>query len=237
MGSAPCSGKGRGVGGLQELGCMPWKVSKQKGNEEGAGSRPDREEGTDSAVPITPPPPPAIYHEKQRRELCALHALNNVFQDGAAFTRDALQEIYQRLSPSTLVTPHKKSMLGNGNYDVNVIMAALQTRGFEAVWWDKRRDVGSISLPNVTGFILNVPSNLRWGPLRLPLKRQHWIGVREVGGVFYNLDSKLRSPHAIGTADDLRKFLRHQLRGKNCELLLVVPEEVEVHQTWRSDAS
>lgn len=126
-------------------------------------------------------------------------------------------------------------MLGNGNYDVNVIMAALQTRGFEAVWWDKRRDVGSIALPNVTGFILNVPSNLRWGPLRLPLKRQHWIGVREVGGVYYNLDSKLRSPHAIGTADELRKFLRHQLRGKNCELLLVVPEEVEVHQTWRSD--
>lgn len=66
------------------------------------------------------------------------------------------------------------------------------------------RDVSSIALPNVTGFILNVPSNLRWGPLRLPLKRQHWIGVREVGGVYYNLDSKLRSPHAIGTADELR---------------------------------
>lgn len=47
--------------------------------------------------------------------------------------------IFFRLSPSTMVTPHKKSMLGNGNYDVNVIMAALQTRGFEAVWWDKRR--------------------------------------------------------------------------------------------------
>lgn len=46
---------------------------------------------------------------------------------------------FHRLSPSTMVTPHKKSMLGNGNYDVNVIMAALQTRGFEAVWWDKRR--------------------------------------------------------------------------------------------------
>lgn len=127
-------------------------------------------------------------------------------------------------------------MLGNGNYDVNVIMAALQTRGFEAVWWDKRRyvflsvvlfyrkftpaicylvdvhqifvaphrDVGTIALANVTGFILNVPSNLRWGPLRLPLKRQHWIGVREVGGVYYNLDSKLRSPDVIGTDDELR---------------------------------
>lgn len=32
-----------------------------------------------------------------------------------------------------------------------------------------------------------------------------------------------------------RKFLRQQLRGKNCELLLVVSEEVEAHQTWRSE--
>ncbi|KAL3051123.1 hypothetical protein OYC64_001407 [Pagothenia borchgrevinki] len=201
MGSAPYPAgewKGKGRGGLQELGCMRWKVSKQKGG--GGGGRgggeaaEERRDPTDpqqdlsssssSLTPPLPPPltPPPIYHEKQRRELCALHALNNVFQDGTAFSRDALQEIYQRLSPSTLVTPHKKSMLGNGNYDVNVIMAALQTRGFEAVWWDKRRDVGSIELSNVTGFILNVPSNLRWGPLMLPLKRQHWMGVREVGG-------------------------------------------------------
>ncbi|CAL8309858.1 unnamed protein product [Boreogadus saida] len=298
MGSAPYSAsewKCRGRGGLQDLGCMPWKVSKQKTNATtpgsgggegmlgesrggggvgGGGGRggggdaerrrtrrrssrdPKDSQQTDlsssssssltpSAAltgdsPAPPPPPPAavvIYHEKQRRELCALHALNNVFQDGTAFSRDALQEISQRLSPSTLVTPHKKSMLGNGNYDVNVIMAALQTRGFEAVWWDKRRDVGSIAVANVTGYILNVPSNLRWGPLRLPLKRQHWIGVREVGGVYYNLDSKLRGPHPIGSADELRKFLRHQLRGKNCELLLVVSEEVESHQTWMSHNS
>lgn len=40
-------------------------------------------------------------------------------------------------------------MLGNGNYDVNVIMAALQTRGFEAVWWDKRRYAGLV----LTNFI------------------------------------------------------------------------------------
>uniref|UniRef100_A0A8C1PX79 Josephin-1 n=1 Tax=Cyprinus carpio TaxID=7962 RepID=A0A8C1PX79_CYPCA len=218
MGSTPCSGKGRGVGGFQELGCMPWKVSKQKGEAVG-GRGSELEDRPNAGPPPTSSQPPAIYHEKQHRELCALHALNNVFQDGA---RSVLRLCI-------------KNMLGNGNYDVNAIMAALQTRGFEAVWCDKRRDVSSIALPNVTGFILNVPSNLRWGPLRLPLKRQHWIGVREVGGIYYNLDSKLRSPHAIGTADELRKFLRHQLRGKNCELLLVVPEEVEVHQTWRSD--
>ncbi|KAM9837501.1 josephin-1 [Aulostomus maculatus] len=261
MGSTPFPAgewKGKGRGSLQELGCMPWKVSKQKGGgggevvgAEGQRTRYPRDSQqqqqqqdlSSSFSSLTPPAhpqpsltAPAIYHEKQRRELCALHALNNVFQDGTAFSRDTLQEIYQRLSPSTLLTPHKKSMLGNGNYDVNVIMAALQTRGFEAVWWDKRRDVVSIELSNVTGFILNVPSNLRWGPLQLPLKRQHWIGVREVGGVYYNLDSKLRSPQPIGNPDELRKFLRLQLRGKNCELLLVVSEEVEAHQTWRSDS-
>ncbi|KAJ8363271.1 hypothetical protein SKAU_G00121020 [Synaphobranchus kaupii] len=232
MGSAPGAGKGRGGGGLQGMGCMPWRLSKQKGTGlEGGG---EAESGSNPHP--SPAPPPPVYHEQQRRELCALHALNNVFQDGAAFSRDTLQDIFQRLSPNTLVTPHKKSMLGNGNYDVNVIMAALQTRGFEAVWWDKRRDVSSIALHNVTGFILNVPSNLCWGPLRLPLKRQHWIGVREVGGVYYNLDSKLRCPHVIGPPEELRKFLRHQLRGKNCELLLVVLAEVEIQQTWRSDA-
>ncbi|XP_055005846.1 josephin-1 isoform X2 [Boleophthalmus pectinirostris] len=258
MGSAPYPAgewKGKGRGGLQELGCMPWKVSKQKalgvGGEVVMGGEerrtidpkdcPQQEVSSSSSLSPHAPPlpshtPPIIYHEKQRRELCALHALNNVFQDGAAFSREALQEIYQRLSPSTLMTPHKKSMLGNGNYDVNVIMAALQTRGFEAVWWDKRRDVGSIELSNVTGFILNVPSNLRWGPFRLPLKRQHWIGVREVAGMYYNLDSKLRSPQCIGSPEELRKFLRQQLRGKNCELLLVVSDEVEAHQTWRTDS-
>ena len=85
-------------------------------------------------------------------------------------------------------------VLSSVSWSVNVSSAP--------VWWC--RDVGSIALSHVTGYILNVPSNLRWGPLRLPLKRQHWIGVREVGGVYYNLDSKLRGPHPIGSADELR---------------------------------
>ncbi|XP_069509067.1 josephin-1 [Ambystoma mexicanum] len=199
------------------MSCVPWKGDKLK-----------LDSGAQSA-------PPQIYHEKQRRELCALHALNNVFQDGSAFTRETLQDIFQRLSPNTMVTPHKKSMLGNGNYDVNVIMAALQTKGYEAVWWDKRRDVSIIALSSVTGLIMNLPSSVSWGPVKLPLKRQHWICIREVGGTYYNLDSKLKMPERIGMEDELRSFLKCQLRGKNCELLLVVPEEVEAHQCWRLD--
>ena len=101
MGSAPYSGgKGRAVGGLQDLGCMPWKVSKQKGegggDVEGPGGGEEKSDQRPYLSPAQAPPPPAIYHEKQRRELCALHALNNVFQDRAAFSRDTLQDIYQR---------------------------------------------------------------------------------------------------------------------------------------------
>lgn len=43
-----------------------------------------------------------------------------------------------RLAPQCVVNPHR-SMLGTGNYDVNVIIAALQSRDLAAVWWDKRR--------------------------------------------------------------------------------------------------
>lgn len=43
-----------------------------------------------------------------------------------------------RLAPQCVVNPHR-SVLGTGNYDVNVIIAALQSRDLAAVWWDKRR--------------------------------------------------------------------------------------------------
>ena len=34
-----------------------------------------------------------VYHERQMKELCALHALNNLFQSGCAFTKKDLDEI------------------------------------------------------------------------------------------------------------------------------------------------
>lgn len=44
----------------------------------------------------------------------------------------------RRLAPDSRLNPHR-SLLGTGNYDVNVIMAALQGLGLAAVWWDRRR--------------------------------------------------------------------------------------------------
>ena len=157
------------------------------------------------------------------KELCALHALNNLFQE-RGFSKQELDQICYSLSPDVWINPHK-SLLGLGNYDINVIMAALQKRGCEAVWFDKRksvvvlkhnkactvffkwvflkifyvnRDPNCLRLDNIDGFILNVPTEYKLGFVLLPLKRRHWIALKKIDGAFYNLDSKLDSPQLIG---------------------------------------
>ncbi|NXQ51521.1 JOS2 protein, partial [Anthoscopus minutus] len=143
-----------------------------------------------------------LYHERQRLELCALHALNNLLQR-PWLSKAAADGICQRLAPRARPNPHR-SPLGTGNYDINVVMAALATLGLAAVWWDKRRSLERLHLPHILGFLLNVPSPVTLGTLALPLARPHWLGVRRLGATFYNLDSKLASPAAIGAEPQLR---------------------------------
>ncbi|XP_039256817.1 josephin-2-like [Styela clava] len=175
----------------------------------------------------------SIYHERQRYELCALHALNNIFQDPNAFSKEILDDICYKLSPDTMLNPHK-SVLGTGDYDVNVIMAALQSKGYAAIWWDKRKNISSLHLPSVKGLMLNIPSEIDLGLFKLPLKRRHWIALLAIDEVFYNLDSKLKKPSLIGGRDLIRAYLEKLLGAKNSELLLVVDNVVEQTREWKT---
>lgn len=58
------------------------------------------------------------------------------------------------------------------------------------------RDPSNIDFTKIEGLILNIPSEMKFLPLRL--NRKHWIAVREISGTWYNLDSKLDNPLAIG---------------------------------------
>uniref|UniRef100_A0A9L0IS64 Josephin-2 n=1 Tax=Equus asinus TaxID=9793 RepID=A0A9L0IS64_EQUAS len=136
-----------------------------------------------------------------------------------------------QLAPDSRLNPHR-SLLGTGNYDVNVIMAALQGLGLAAVWWDRRRSLSQLALPQVLGLILNLPSPVSLGLLSLPLRRRHWVALRQVDGVYYNLDSKLRAPEALGDEDGVRTFLAAALAQGLCEVLLVVTKEVEEKGGW-----
>lgn len=60
---------------------MP-KVSGNGGNKVDAAS--DEEDGSN------------VYHERQVKELCALHALNNLLQDESAFSQQDLDRICEQ---------------------------------------------------------------------------------------------------------------------------------------------
>ncbi|XP_050305138.1 josephin-like protein [Anthonomus grandis grandis] len=177
-----------------------------------------------------------VYHEKQVRQLCAVHALNNLFQDKNAFSKYDLDNICNNLSPEYWINPHR-SVLGLGNYDINVIMSALQSRGYEMIWFDKRKDPSCLNLQNITGFILNVPSDYKLGFVTIPLKRRHWIAVKLLHGVYYNLDSKLDFPIPIGTNEELLSFIRNELDSQDKELFIVVSSNVEKAQSWLKENS
>ncbi|XP_050531887.1 josephin-like protein [Daktulosphaira vitifoliae] len=166
----------------------------------------------------------SIYHEKQSKELCALHALNNLFQSKEAFKQMELDAICFSLSPNNYINPHR-SILGLGNYDVNVIIAALQNKGYNAIWFDKRKDPKSLKLDQIFGFVMNIPSECRLGFLWLPLKRRHWISIKNIGGTYFNLDSKLSHPSQIGNESDLLNYFKDQLYINDNQLFIVVSKD------------
>ena len=174
-----------------------------------------------------------IYHEKQSRQLCALHVLNNLFQDPHAFTKSDLDAICTRLSPNTWINPHK-SIIGLGNYDVNILMTGLQDWGYKTIWFDKRKSVETIQFENVYGFILNVPSNYKvFGVMPIPYNNKHWLTIKHFKNKgYYNLDSNLSKPLHIGEKQELIELLRTELSSSEKELLLVVEEETKATQLW-----
>jgi len=171
------------------------------------------------------------YHEKQVLSLCALHALNNLFQERGSYSKSELDEICKHLSPDEWINPHR-SMLGLGNYDINVIMTALQKKGCAAVWFDKRKEPSTIDTTQILGFILNVPTDYKIGFVVLPLKRRHWIAIRKINEQYWNLDSKLDAPQNIGNEDNLIQYLKNELQGNEKELFIIVSIETEQTQKW-----
>lgn len=101
-------------------------------------------------------------------------------------------------------------MLGLGNYDINVIMKALQAKDCDVEWFDKRKDPTSIDFEVadkvIVGFILNVPSEYKFGFVSLPLQRRHWISLRKVNDIYYSFDSKFKGPVQIGSVSTGREW-------------------------------
>lgn len=170
-----------------------------------------------------------IYHERQRLQFCLLHSLNNLFQQEDAFTRASLNEIAEKLvlddpnkrtwTPLSVVfKPHHNAL--TGNYDINVLVAALEGRGKGVVWHDRRNEASSIDLDSgeisLMGIVINVPVT-RYAGL---WKSRHWVTLRKIDGVWYNLDSDFRAPQCFKDGKEVREFLDYVI-GLGGEVLLV----------------
>ncbi|KAL4239764.1 Josephin-1 [Mactra antiquata] len=174
---------------------------------------------------------PTVYHERQKKMLCGLHVLNNLFQEGL-FTQSDLDDICNRLTPSRVFNPHK-SVLGLGNYDINVITSALQSKTLCLIWFDRRKDVKCINTDQIKGFILNVPTDFKLGFVKVPfMDFKHWYVVRKVGELYYNLDSKLPKPDELGTNEEMLNFVSEKLTASESHLLLVVEPDIEKDGSW-----
>ncbi|XP_021715490.1 josephin-like protein [Chenopodium quinoa] len=173
-----------------------------------------------------------IYHERQRLQFCLLHALNNLFQEKVAFSRTDLDGIAEELNLgdptpvnwnpiSVVFKPHHN--LFTGNYDVNVLIAAIERKGKNIVWHDRRNGASSISVldgsedDGLMGIVLNIPVK-RYGGL---WKNRHWVSLRKINGVWYNLDSDLKAPIAFEDVDEVRVFLDSVILAGG-EILLVM---------------
>jgi josephin len=155
---------------------------------------------------------------------------NNFFKyflEKGEFTKEKLDAICTNLSPDQYINPHK-SVLGLGNYDVNVLMVALESEGMDLTWFDRRKEItaGSLELGKIFGLILNIPSDYTFAFITLPIKSRHWICIKKMqDGKYYNLDSKLNSPKCIGAEDNFIKYLQEQMKSNDKELFLVLPKD------------
>ncbi|KAJ6826776.1 josephin-like protein [Iris pallida] len=170
-----------------------------------------------------------VYHEKQRLQFCLMHALNNLLQE-ESFTRAELDVIAEKLvlddpikdkwTPISLIfKPHHNTL--TGNYDVNVLIAALEARGKGVVWHDRRSGASSIRLAEETllGIMLNIPVR-KFGLWR----GRHWVTLRKVAGVWYNLDSDLRIPKPFQHEEEVTEFLNNII-SRNGEVLIILHEK------------
>ncbi|GFP91170.1 josephin-like protein [Phtheirospermum japonicum] len=170
-----------------------------------------------------------IYHERQKLQFCLLHSLNNLLQEKDAFTRANLNAIAEKLdledpnkttrTPlSVIFKPHHNVL--TGNYDINVLIAALESKGKRVIWHDRRHGASSIDLDEpedkLFGIVLNVPVR-RYGGL---WRSRHWVALRKIERVWYNLDSDFSGPYPFKDTEEIRVFL-DGVMSSGGEVLLV----------------
>lgn len=121
---------------------------------------------------------PYIYWEKQHLHHCAVHACNNLVQN-ALFTENNFKKIARELDMKErallqITTAKSQNASRTGDFSVQVIMEALAKLDLDTVYFTLNSSTGSDANMR-DGFICN--------------RKDHWLALRRIGGIWYNLNS------------------------------------------------
>lgn len=151
-----------------------------------------------------------FYHETQRLQLCALHSINNLFQE-KRFSKSDLDEIVDTFDKSWCWNEY--SSLYTGNYDLRIILEAFKKEGYSLRAIDSTESFETFPFNQSFGLLLNKAldqSFLERVPFlnRFSKPARHWFAIKCLNdGNFYDLDSKLKKPQLIGDRQQLIDYL------------------------------
>ena len=149
-----------------------------------------------------------LYHEKQLSAMCGVHALNNLLQ-GPYFGAGDLAEVAHHLDaeehallggPSGLAS-HRVDLL-TGDFNIEVLAAALQRHGVELINADHAAVAERVSTApqDEEAFLLHMSA--------------HWLTLRKLGGMWWNIDSRLERPRLVPHDALLPALARHRADGQ-----------------------
>lgn len=167
---------------------------------------------------------PKLYHERQRLQLCALHSLNSLFQKNR-FNKKNLDEIVNGYDKSWCWNEY--STLFTGNYDLRIILDALQSEGYTLRAIDISESFEKFPFKDCFGLLLNTPLERAFFD-RLPVVRsftkpgRHWLTIKSIDQKnYYDLDSKLSQPELIGDESKLIERLKKYNRAQTYMYIVV----------------
>lgn len=147
---------------------------------------------------------------------CGLHSLNNLFQIPKLFTHQNLDSIAREYDKRLLFNDYVDLVIGN--YDLRVLIEAIHRVGFQ---------VRQINVYN--DYLPSLPWDSYFG-LLINLNRRHWFTIKNLNGIYYNLDSTLRKPKEIGQKPDMISYL-YRLTERNRVYLFAVLQEQQMDRT------
>jgi hypothetical protein len=125
---------------------------------------------------------------------------------------------------------------GLGDYDLNVILYALSTRGLDGTFHDSRQSISRVSLEGVVGLLVNGAGEIR--SINAFGSGNHWYTIRLVGSTWWDLNSLNRGPRRfLDTGEMLNDVSRVLDRGGTCIIIKSLTNSSRIDTSIMSSAS